>query len=122
MGLCLWISAPQLLERSLSLRRPDRASGDDTIGAPQTRRHSHRQLQAHVGRFNNWVSERLRDRASVWKQERLYREEQKHLRRGKGDYGADSDDAGKGKSKGHGAGRNKKKTRGGAAASAAAAP
>ena len=46
--------------------------------------------RASTAKFTEWVSGRLRDRASIWKQDRLYRQERRMGRVGKG---ADDDDS-----------------------------
>lgn len=74
--------------------------------------------KAMTQKFTEHLSAKLKERASIWKQERLYREERKHLLGG--GYGAsastDGSGAGKGKSKGKtGKGKNaaKAKAKGG---------
>ena len=60
--------------------------------------------RAHTAKFNEWISGRLKERASIWKQERLYQQERKNQRAGRwgggtgGDDDSDSED-GKGKGK-----------------------
>ncbi|CAE7187344.1 unnamed protein product [Symbiodinium necroappetens] len=56
--------------------------------------------RAATTKFSEWVSARLKDRASLWKQERLFNQERRQLRgrgyRGDGDDESSSDDGGKG--------------------------
>ena len=70
---------------------------------------------AYPSKFNNWVADRLKERAQVWKQERLYREEQR-----KGERGAKTRKGDKDKDKGKGKGKEEGK--GGSKGGAAAAP
>jgi len=49
--------------------------------------------RAQTGKFDAWLTDRLRERASIWKQERLYKEE---LRHGRKDADHDGDAGGKG--------------------------
>ena len=61
--------------------------------------------RAATAKFTEWVSNRLKERATLWKQERLYQQERRHLR-GKGretDGGDESD------SEEYGKGHRKKK-------------
>ena len=66
--------------------------------------------RASTAKFTEWVTSRLKERAQVWKQERLYNQESRNLR-GKGSGGKgggdDSDDDEAGKTK------KKKKSKGG---------
>ncbi|CAJ1358771.1 unnamed protein product [Effrenium voratum] len=59
--------------------------------------------RASTGRFNEWVSSRLRERAQIWKQERLYAQERRGLRGkkggGKGDESDSESEPGKNKQK-----------------------
>ncbi|CAJ1358943.1 unnamed protein product [Effrenium voratum] len=59
--------------------------------------------RASTGRFNEWVSSRLRERAQIWKQERLYAQERRGLRGkkggGKGDESDSENEPGKNKQK-----------------------
>ena len=48
--------------------------------------------RASTSKFNEWVSTKLKERASVWKQERLYRQEKRLGRSGRGGYHDESDD------------------------------
>ena len=66
--------------------------------------------RASTSRFGEWISGRLKERASIWKQERLYAQERRNLRsKGKGkDAVDDSDDEETGKRK-----KKKKKGKGG---------
>ena len=60
--------------------------------------------RASTAKFTEWVTGRLKERAQVWKQERLYNQERRNLR-GKGSGGkgggddSDDDEAGKKKKK-----------------------
>ncbi|CAE7382725.1 unnamed protein product [Symbiodinium pilosum] len=48
-----------------------------------------------TSKFTDWVSNRLKERAAIWKQERLYNQERRHLRGprgGRADHGDSSDD------------------------------
>ena len=78
--------------------------------------------RANATRFTEFLSQRLKDRASIWKQERLYAQERR-LQRGKGRANEDDED-GEGQ-KGPGRVKNKKKKGdkggGGAGADGAAA-
>ena len=48
--------------------------------------------RASTSKFNEWVSSKLKERASVWKQERLYRQEKRLGRSGRGAQHDESDD------------------------------
>ena len=77
--------------------------------------------RANTTKFTEFLAQRLKDRASVWKQERLYAQERR-LQRGKGG-GTNDDDEGDG-AKGPGKSKKKKKKKksgGGAPAEGAAA-
>lgn len=67
-------------------------------------------MVGHQPHFGEWISGRLKERASIWKQERLYAQERRNLRgKGKGkDAGDDSDEEETGKRK-----KKKKKGKGG---------
>ena len=69
--------------------------------------------RASTSKFTEWVSSRLKERASIWKQERLYNQERRQLRtRGARNEGGDSSsdgDGGGGKGKQR---RKKKKKKG----------
>lgn len=67
--------------------------------------------RASTSKFSEWVTSRLKERAQVWKQERLYNQERRNLRgKGSGGKGShdDSEDEDAGKKK-----KKKKKTGGG---------
>ena len=68
--------------------------------------------RANTSKFTEWVTGRLKERATIWKQERLYNQERRQLRTrgGRGDDGGSSsegDGPGKGKQR-----KNKKKKKG----------
>ncbi|CAK0814975.1 unnamed protein product [Prorocentrum cordatum] len=67
-------------------RHPDYSGLDIVISAPVNAAG-----RASTSRFNTWVTDRLKERATIWKQERLYREEQKQVRKGDGKGGDSSD-------------------------------
>ena len=60
-------------------RHPDYSGLDIVISAPTTR-----EGRAQTPNFNAWVTDRLKDRAAIWKQERFYREERNKLGAGDG--------------------------------------
>jgi hypothetical protein len=60
-------------------RHPDYSGLDIVISAPTTR-----EGRAQTTNFNAWVTDRLKDRAAIWKKERLYREERNKLGLGDG--------------------------------------
>ena len=75
--LCRWMIQTELaVERSPSM--PD-YSGLDIAADTATLPHG----RASTSKFNKWVSAGLKERASIWKQERLFRQERK-TRGGKG--------------------------------------
>lgn len=74
--------------------------------------------RANTTKFTEYLAQRLKDRASVWKQERLYAQERR-LQRGKGGANYDDDDA-EGQ-KGPGKSKKKKKSGGGTNPEGAAA-
>ena len=81
-------------------RHPDYSGLDIVISAPVNA-----VGRASTSKFNTWVTDRLKERATIWKQERLYREEQKQSRKGDGKKGEEGDGKGpKKKKKGGGAG------------------
>ena len=48
--------------------------------------------RATTSKFPEWVTSRLKERAQVWKQERLYNQERRNIRgKGKGGKGGDED-------------------------------
>ena len=49
--------------------------------------------RASTSKFTEWVTGRLKERASIWKQERLYNQERRQLRGGKGGRGGEADDS-----------------------------
>ncbi|CAJ1387457.1 unnamed protein product [Effrenium voratum] len=103
--LCRWVIQTELaVERSPSM--PD-YSGLDIVAGTATLPDG----RASTSKFNEWVSARLKERASIWKQERLFRQERK-TRGGKGkdDIDDDSEDDGPGDSRKK---ANKKKKKGG---------
>ena len=53
-------------------RHPDYSGLDIVISAPVNA-----VGRASTTKFNSWVTDRLKERAAIWKQERVYREEQK---------------------------------------------
>lgn len=67
--------------------------------------------RASTARFTEWVSTRMRERATLWKQERLFQQERRHQRgrnvAAEDDDDDDDEDAGKGGRKG----KKKKKTK-----------
>ncbi|CAK0831794.1 unnamed protein product [Prorocentrum cordatum] len=66
-------------------RHPDYSGLDIVISAPVNAAG-----RATTNKFNSWVTDKLKERAQIWKQERLYREEQKtNLKEGKGGDGYD---------------------------------
>ncbi|CAK0853410.1 unnamed protein product, partial [Prorocentrum cordatum] len=85
-------------------RHPDYSGLDIVISAPVNA-----VGRASISRFNTWVTDRLEERATIWKQERLYREEQKQVRKGDGK-GGDNTELANPK-------RRPKKAKGGLAAS-----
>ena len=68
--------------------------------------------RAATSKFSEWVSARLKERASLWKQERLFNQERRQLRgrgyRGDGEDDDSSEEDGKGNRK-----KKKKKKKGG---------
>ncbi|CAK0870306.1 unnamed protein product, partial [Prorocentrum cordatum] len=80
-------------------RHPDYSGLDIVISAPVNA-----VGRASTSKFNSWVTDRLKERAAIWKQERLYREEQKQTRKGDGKKGGDDDGKGPKKKKGKDAG------------------
>ncbi|CAK0875323.1 unnamed protein product [Prorocentrum cordatum] len=60
-------------------RHPDYSGLDIVISAPVNA-----VGRASTSKFNTWVTDRLKERATIWKHERLYREEQKQTRKGDG--------------------------------------
>jgi hypothetical protein len=67
--------------------------------------------RASTARFTEWVSTRMKERATLWKQERLFQQERRHQRgrnaAAEDDDDDDDEDAGKGGRKG----KKKKKTK-----------
>eukprot|EP00974_Lingulodinium_polyedra_P059929 5775620-Lingulodinium_polyedra.AAC.1 len=51
-------------------RHPDYSGLDIIISAP-----TNQVGRASTEKFTSWVTDKLKDRAAIWKQERLYREE-----------------------------------------------
>lgn len=84
--LCRWLIQVELaVERSPTA--PDYAGLDIVAGTatlPDGRASTHK--------FNEWVSSRLKERTSIWKQERLYRQEKKLTRGGRGGAVEDTDE------------------------------
>jgi hypothetical protein len=104
--LCRWLIQTELaVERSPSM--PD-YSGLDIVAGTATLPDG----RASTSKFTEWVTGRLKERASIWKQERLYRQERRVGRVGR--FGnteaddSDEDEDGKGKRK-----KKKKKEKGG---------
>lgn len=99
--VCRWLIQVELaVERSPT--SPD-YSGLDIVAGTATLPDG----RASTNRFNEWVSGRLRERAAIWKQERLYRQEKKLGRggpRGSADDDSDDDEPNQSKRK-----KNKKK-------------
>ncbi|CAK0863104.1 unnamed protein product, partial [Prorocentrum cordatum] len=60
-------------------RHPDYSGLDVVISAPVNAAG-----RASTSRFNTWVTDRPKERATIWKQGRLYRAEQKQVRKGDG--------------------------------------
>ena len=96
--LCRWLVQTEVaVERSPTA--PD-FTGLDILAGTATLQDG----RAHTAKFNEWISGRLKERASIWKQERLYQQERKNQRAGRwgggtgGDDESDSED-GKGKGK-----------------------
>ena len=105
-SLAAWMIQTELaVERSPSM--PD-YSGLDIVAGTATLPDG----RASTSKFNEWVSARLKERASIWKQERLFRQERK-TRGGKGkdDIDDDSEDDGPGDSRKK-ANKKKKKKKG----------
>ena len=107
--LCRWAIQTELaVERSPG--QPD-YTGLDIISGSSVQNDG----RASTAKFTEWVSNRLKERAQVWKQERLYAQERGHLRggrkgAGKGDDDSDEEAGGKKKKKkkkGHGKGGDK---------------
>jgi len=88
-------------------RHPDYSGLDIIISAPVAATG-----RAVTAKFNTFVTEKLKERSSIWKQERLYREEMRH--QGSGRASEDPSGKGKGKSK-----KKKKKKKEGATAETA---
>ena len=84
--MCRWLIQVELaVERSPTA--PDYAGLDIVAGTatlPDGRASTHK--------FNEWVSSRLKERTSIWKQERLYRQEKKLTRGGRGGAVEDTDE------------------------------
>lgn len=49
--------------------------------------------RASTQKFTEWVTGRLRERASIWKQERLFKQERRLGRGARGGYHQDEDDS-----------------------------
>ena len=76
-------------------RHPDYSGLDIVIAAPVTTGG-----RATTTKFSTWVTERMKERAQIWKQERLFKEE-----RGKSDYAGGDGQADGGSGGGKGGGR-----------------
>ena len=92
-----------------NVRHPDYSGLDIIMSAPVSA-----SGRATTTKFNAWITDRLKERSQIWKQERLFREEKRHQYDG----GKDND-GWKGKGKGEGKDKDKgrpkkKKTRAGA--------
>jgi len=96
-----------------NVRFPDFSGLDVVMTAPTTSTGA-----ADMPKFNEWVTNRLKEQANIWKQTRLYREERPHY--GRGDADARDEGGGGGKSD-KGKGRAARKAAAKAAAAAAAA-
>ena len=97
--LCRWLVQTELaVERSPA--QPD-YSGLDIVAGTATLPDG----RATTNRFTEWVSSRMKERASIWKQERLFRTERKGRGRGHDKDGDSSSD----EDVGTGKGRKKKK-------------
>ena len=87
------IQAEIAVERNA--RYPEYSGLDIVVAAPTTG-----SGRASLTKFNTWVSDKLKERSQVWKQERLYREEQRALKKNEDWKGRKGDkDKGKGKGK-----------------------
>ena len=101
--ICRWLIQVELaVERSPT--SPD-YSGLDIVAGTATLPDG----RASTNRFNEWVTNRLKERAAIWKQEKLYRQEKKFGRGNRHEGDDDSDEEGYEKKKR----KNKKKKGGG---------
>lgn len=83
--LCRWAIQTELaVERNPS--QPDYAGLDIVSGSSLMS-----DGRAATGKFNEWVTSKLKERSQIWKQERLYLQERRHGK-GKGGGKADDDD------------------------------
>ena len=97
-------------------RHPDFSGLDIVIGAPVSR-----EGKAETRKFSEWITNRMEQRSKVWKHERLFREEQKHLglapsTGGGGGYEKEGNFKKKTKGKDKGKGKGKENSGGGEAA------
>ena len=76
-------------------RHPDNSGLDVLLQAPVSAGG-----RAVTSKFNTYITDRLKERAQVWKQERLYREERRHQDHSTGGGGGHGGGGGKGKGKG----------------------
>ena len=66
--------------------------------------------RANTNKFNDWVSSKMKERASIWKQERLFRQERRNqMSRGGRQGDDDDDDSDEEETKGGGKAKKKKK-------------
>ena len=68
--------------------------------------------RASTSKFSEWVSNRLKERASIWKQERLFNQERRQLRAGRGGKGQGGDSSSEDGSSAAGTRKKKKKKKG----------
>ncbi|CAK0802975.1 unnamed protein product [Prorocentrum cordatum] len=78
--LVRWLIQTEIAVDERNPRHPDYSGLDIVISAPVNA-----VGRASTSKFNTWVTDRLKERATIWKQERLYREEQKQTRKGDGE-------------------------------------
>lgn len=119
---CSTLASAELVARLLiqvevaterNARRPDYSGLDIVVSAPVSAAG-----RATTQRFSAWITDRLKERSQIWKQERLYREERRYV--DPNDYGSGRGSRGGGGGGGRGRGKKWKKDGGGGGPSAAA--